>query len=196
MAKRCPSCGKFLSEKDTKCSNCGAILDGSVAPKAPEKPAKVEKQVVIDSETVDVSPAPAIIREDAGPIIITKMDIIEKPVDPDFSKPSYFDGRFIQYLGWNLLGGLVTLLSLGICYPLWYGWVVKWECKHTVTCGYRQVFDGKAGSLIPRWMLWELLTILTLTIFGWWTPIRLRRWKVKRIKLVPDPKAKKYKKRK
>ena len=196
MAKRCPSCGKFLSEKDTKCSNCGAILDGSVAPKAPEKPTKVEKQVVIDSETVDVSPAPAIIREDAGPIIITKMDIIEKPVDPDFSKPSYFDGRFIQYLGWNLLGGLVTLLSLGICYPLWYGWVVKWECKHTVICGYRQVFDGKAGSLIPRWMLWELLTILTLTIFGWWTPIRLRRWKVKRIKLVPDPKAKKSKKRK
>ena len=24
MANRCPNCGKFLSAKDKKCSNCGA----------------------------------------------------------------------------------------------------------------------------------------------------------------------------
>ena len=192
MAIRCPNCGKFLSAKDTKCSNCGTPI-GEAKEVKPVK--KVEKKVVVDSE-VDISPAPDVIRSDAQPIIITQYQNVPVRLPADFSGPSYFDGRWIQFVGWWLLGGLVTLFTLGICYPLAYGWLARWEARHTVICGYRQQFDGRCGSLIPKWLLWCLLTIITLTIFAWWNPIRFRKWKVARLKLIPDPYAKKTKKSK
>jgi len=30
---------------------------------------------------------------------------------------SYFDGGLLQLIGWHLLGALVTIFTLGICYP-------------------------------------------------------------------------------
>lgn len=198
MANRCPNCGKFLSAKDTKCSNCGTIIGGEakkeevkvvkeVKPVAPRKSEPVE----VNEEDYVVSDAPDVIRKGSDPIIVTSYRNVVVYKEPKFDKPSYFDGNFIQMVGWGLLGALVTFFTLGILYPLAYGWMIKWECRHTVINGYRQVFDGKAASLIGWWILWSFLTIITLTIFGWWTPLRLRRWKVKRIKLVPDTRAKK-----
>ena len=192
MANRCPNCGKFLSAKDEVCSNCGTVLKGApkAEPKKEVKPVKVEKTVVVDEEDVSVDVAPSVIRSDSEPIVITQYRNVKVNIPADFSGPSYFDGKLHQYIGWWLLGFIVTLFTLGICYPLAYGWLAKWEARHTVTCGYRQVFDGKAGSLIPKWLLWCLFSILTLFIFALWNPIRFRRWKVARIKLVKDPRAK------
>ena len=195
MAIRCPSCGKFLSSKDKVCSNCGTPIGVEPAQiKKEEKSVKEvqpkEEEIVLEVENGEISEAPAIIRPDAGPIIITKYRNVYVEQEPRFAGKSYFDGRFLQFVGWFLLGLLVTIPTAGILFPLMYGWLVKWEAKHTVICGYRVVFDGKAASLIGRWLLWYLLTIITLTIFGWWTPIRLRKWKVARLKLVKDSKRK------
>ena len=188
MAIRCPGCGKFLSAKDKICANCGTILG-----EPEEKP--VENEQVEEEEfeeyelpkDVKASEAPAVIRPDAGPIILTKYQNVYVKEPADVSGPSYFDGKFHQLLGWSLLGALVTFFTLGICFPIAYAWLVKWEAKHTVICGYREQFIGKGGTLIGWWLLWSLLTLITLGIFGWWTPIRLRRWKVKRLILIEDP---------
>ena len=192
MANRCPNCGKFLSAKDTVCSNCGAVLGAAPAkveaPKveAPKEEVKVETEVIIDEERVSVEPAPDVIKEGSAPIIITRYENVPVRMEADLSGPSYFDGRWIQYVGWSLLGGLVTLFTLGVCYPLAYGWLARWEAKHTVTAGYRQVWKGSCGGLIGWWLLWCLLTVITLTIFAWWNPIRFRRWKVSHIYLVKE----------
>lgn len=198
MANRCPNCGKFLTATEKQCPNCGAILTGlRLSKQAPKKEVPAEpkivlkdedKRVVVDDNRTEVRPAPAIIRKGSAPVIITKYETkyVQEPLG--FDSVSYFDGKLHQFIGWNLLGWLVTFFTLGICFPLWYAWLVKWECKHTVIRGYREYFDGSGGSLIGRWLLWYLLTIVTLTIYGWWTPIRLRKWKVARIKLVKDQK--------
>lgn len=196
MAIRCPKCGKFLSKDDSTCPNCGAAISGSKSfrvsePKPVPAPKKVVKKPVVNLEgDVKVEKAPDVIRKGADPVIITKYETIYVEEPLGFDSVSYFDGKLHQFIGWNLLGWLVTFVSLGICFPLWYGWIVKWECKHTVIRGYREYFDGKPSSLIPRWILWSFLTLITLTIFGWWTPIRLRKWKVARIRLVKDKKRK------
>ena len=196
MAIRCPKCGKFLSKDDSTCPNCGAAISGSKSfrvsePKPAPAPKKVVKKPVVNLEgDVKVEKAPDVIRKGADPVIITKYETIYVEEPLGFDSVSYFDGKLHQFIGWNLLGWLVTLVTLGICFPLWYGWIVKWECKHTVIRGYREYFDGKPSSLIPRWILWSFLTLITLTIFGWWTPIRLRKWKVARIRLVKDKKRK------
>lgn len=36
---------------------------------------------------------------------------------PQSEGKSYFDGGLLQYIGWSILGPLVTVCTLGICYP-------------------------------------------------------------------------------
>ncbi len=91
---------------------------------------------------------------------------------------SCFDGGLLQLIGWRLLGGLVTVLTLGICLPWAFCMVYRWEAKHTVINGRRLYFDGTAVQLFGKWVLWLLLTIITIGIYGFWVDIKLKKWKV------------------
>ena len=91
-------------------------------------------------------------------------------------KDSYFDGGLFQLIGWRILGGLITLVTLGICYPWAVCMIYNWEVKHTVIDGKRQYFDGKAIQLFGNWIKWFLLTIVTLGIYGFWLNINLKKW--------------------
>lgn len=102
-----------------------------------------------------------------------------EPVNAYVTDESYFDGGLLQLIGWELLGILVTLLTLGICLPWAYCMVYRWEAKHTVVNGHRLVFDGSAAQLFGKWILWLLLTIITVGIYGLWVNIKLKKWKVK-----------------
>ncbi|WP_341271095.1 DUF898 family protein [Syntrophomonas wolfei] len=41
------------------------------------------------------------------------------------------------------------------------------------------MFTGSAISLFGNWILWLLLTIITLGIYSFWVGIALEKWKVK-----------------
>ena len=97
---------------------------------------------------------------------------------------SYFDGGLFQLIGWKLLGGLITLITLGICYPWAVCMVYNWEVKHTVIEGKRLEFDGKAIQLFGNWIKWLLLTIITLGIYGFWVGIKLKKWITKHTHFV------------
>ena len=147
--------------------------------------------LVNDLDSIETVEEKEEIGEAQEPEVVTEPEPVEEEipeVEIDTTAPSYFDGRLYQMIGWGLLGALVTIVTLGICYPLAYGWMVAWKTNHTVINGYRQKFVGIAGSLIPRWILWGFLTIITLTIFGWWTPIRLEKWRAERTIQVKDEK--------
>lgn len=99
--------------------------------------------------------------------------------DAGNSSESWFDGGLLQLIGWNILGILVTVLTLGICYPWAFTMVFRWEAHHTVIDGHRLEFDGTAVQLFGSWIKWFLLTIITLGIYGFWVGIALKKWKVK-----------------
>lgn len=92
---------------------------------------------------------------------------------------SYFDGGLLQYIGWRILGNLITILTLGICLPWAYCMIYSWEAKHTVIEGKRIYFDGTAIQLFGNWLKWWFLTIITLGIYGFWVFIKLKQWRVK-----------------
>ena len=94
-------------------------------------------------------------------------------------RDSYFDGGLLQLIGWRIAGGLVTVLTLGICFPWAVCMIYNWEIKHTVIEGKRLGFDGKAIQLFGNWIKWLLLTIITLGIYGFWIQIALKKWKAK-----------------
>ena len=95
------------------------------------------------------------------------------------TEKSYFDGGLLQLIGWSILGGLVTALTLGICYPWAICMIYRWEAKHTVINGRRLKFNGTAMQLFGNWIKWLLLTIITLGIYSFWLNIKLIQWKTK-----------------
>ena len=97
---------------------------------------------------------------------------------------SYFDGGLLQLIGWKLLGALVTIFTLGICYPWAFTMIYDWEVKHTVINGKRLKFDGKAIQLFGSWIKWCLLTCITFGIYHFWIPIKLRQWKTKHTSFI------------
>lgn len=92
---------------------------------------------------------------------------------------SYFDGGLLDYLGYRILGIIVTVFTLGICLPWAFTMLYRWETKHTVINGRRLEFDGTATQLFGNWIKWWLLTIITLGIYGFWVFIKLKQWKIK-----------------
>ena len=92
---------------------------------------------------------------------------------------SYFDGGLLQLIGWQILGGIVTMLTLGICYPWAICMLYRWEAKHTVINGRRLKFTGTAMQLFGNWIKWILLTIITCGIYSFWLNIKLMKWKTK-----------------
>ncbi|MFV0556389.1 MAG: DUF898 family protein [Lactovum sp.] len=97
---------------------------------------------------------------------------------------SYFDGGLLSYIGWLILGGLITFLTLGFCYPWALCMVYGWRINHTVIEGRRLYFSGSAMGLFGHWIKWFLLTVITLGIYGFWLNIKLEQWKVKNTSFV------------
>jgi uncharacterized membrane protein YjgN (DUF898 family) len=90
---------------------------------------------------------------------------------------SYFDGGLLSLIGWNILGFLVTVLTIGICYPWALCMIYGWKINHTVVEGRRLRFTGSAAGLFGSWIKWLLLTIVTLGIYSLWLGIALEKWK-------------------
>lgn len=92
---------------------------------------------------------------------------------------SYFDGGLFQLIGWNLLGWLLTICSLGLAYPWAICIIYEWEAKHTVINGKRLKFVGTGLGLFGNWIKWFFLCIITFGIYSFWLIIALKKWKVK-----------------
>lgn len=97
----------------------------------------------------------------------------------NLKEQSYFDGGLLQLVGWKLLGTLITVVTLGICYPWAVCMVYGWRTNHTVIEGRRLKFTGTAVGLFGNWVKWLALTIITIGIYGFWVSIALEKWKVK-----------------
>ena len=92
---------------------------------------------------------------------------------------SYFDGGLLSYVGWIILGSLLTSCTFGIYYPWALCMIYGWKINHTVIEGRRLKFNGTAVGLFGNWIKWLLLIVVTFGIYGFWVHIKLEQWKVK-----------------
>lgn len=88
-----------------------------------------------------------------------------------------FTGGAATYLGTAILGFLITVCTLGICYPFALVLVERWRCKHAFIDGRQLVFTGSAVGLFGNWIKWFALCVITLGIYGFWVGPRIARWK-------------------
>jgi uncharacterized membrane protein YjgN (DUF898 family) len=92
---------------------------------------------------------------------------------------SRFEGGLLSLIGWSILGFLVTVFTLGICYPWSLVMLYRWRIEHTVIDGRRLKFHGTAIGLFGNWIKWWLLCIITIGIYSFWLGIKLEQWRVK-----------------
>ena len=186
MAKfRCPRCGAIFEGKTDRCPRCNVLFkfnkEDENAPEYAIAERKEEKEEDVAQEQEPKAEVKEVVVVKEVPVVV------EKPIIPEANEENtYFDGKMIQRLGWSLLGALVSLVTLGICFPIAYCWLESWRLKHTVINGYRHRLTVGGGKLIGRWILWELLTIVTLGIFGLWVPVKVEKWVVARTVLEFD----------
>lgn len=95
------------------------------------------------------------------------------------STNSYFDGGLAQLIGWGIIGFLLTVCTLGICYPWALCMHYGWKINHTVIEGRRLKFTGSAVGLFGLWIKWLILSIITLGIYSFWVGISLEKWRTK-----------------
>ena len=55
-----------------------------------------------------------------------------------------FDGGAGTFVGTALLGFLITLVTLGICYPFALVLMERWRAKRSYVDGQRLIFTGSA----------------------------------------------------
>ncbi|GAA4737120.1 hypothetical protein GCM10023328_17120 [Modestobacter marinus] len=88
-----------------------------------------------------------------------------------------FDGGAATYVGTAILAFLITVLTLGICYPFALVLRERWRAKHSYIDGYPLVFTGSAIGLFGNWIKWLLLSVITLGIYLFWVGPRITSWK-------------------
>lgn len=96
-----------------------------------------------------------------------------------------FDGVAATYLGTGILGFLITVCTLGICFPFALVLQERWKAKHSYIDGQRLVFTGSAIGLFGNWIKWLLLIFVTLGIYSFWVVPRIVKWKWENIDFDP-----------
>ena len=88
-----------------------------------------------------------------------------------------FDGGAATYFGTALLGLLVTVATLGICFPFAVVLQQRWRAKHSMIDGRRLRFVGSAWGIFGRWLWWLFLIVITFGIYSFWVMPRMEKWK-------------------
>jgi len=89
---------------------------------------------------------------------------------------SYYDGKVIELIGYNILRILITIFSLGFAKPWADCMVMSYKINHTVLNGERLKFAGTGSSLFVQKFKWILLSIITFGIYAWIVPLKKIEW--------------------
>jgi uncharacterized membrane protein YjgN (DUF898 family) len=83
-----------------------------------------------------------------------------------------------SWFGTQILGVLITICTVGICYPFAVVLVERWRANNTYLHGRQLQFIGTGWGIFGLWLKWLLLSINTLGIYTFWVYPRLMQWKV------------------
>lgn len=79
-------------------------------------------------------------------------------------KSRFTGGAFANaFIGW--ISVIVSLITLGLACPAMICWKNRWVASHTYINNKQLAFDGKGHQLLGRFMLWLLLSVVTIGIY-------------------------------
>jgi len=97
---------------------------------------------------------------------------------------SKFSGRVLQIFLFCIWAPILFVISLGLATPFIECTVIRWICNNSTIGGKRYKFNGTALGMFGRWIIWYLLTIITIGIYGFWSIRNQIRWVIENIEMV------------
>jgi uncharacterized membrane protein YjgN (DUF898 family) len=97
---------------------------------------------------------------------------------------SKFEGGVLPIFLFSLWAPLLLGITLSLAFPFVICTVIRWICNNAVIGGKRYRFNGTAGGLFGRWIIWFLLSIITLGIYSFWSTRNQIRWVVENLEVV------------
>ncbi len=91
---------------------------------------------------------------------------------------SKFTGGLLSFVVNCILAWIVTVFTLGICFPWAVCIMINWFVKHVEIDGQKLTFDGNGAQLFGNYIKWWLLIIVTFGIYSWWVGIKMSNWVV------------------
>jgi uncharacterized membrane protein YjgN (DUF898 family) len=89
---------------------------------------------------------------------------------------SEFRAGLIEDIVTTLIAGFIIAITFGIATPWAVVFKEKWKAANTVIDGKELTFDGNGMELFGQFIVWFLLTIVTLGIYGFWLNIKMHQW--------------------
>ena len=108
----------------------------------------------------------------------TPPKVMASAIGLGLSPNSEFTGSVFGYFGYSILTALLGCITLGIMVPWCVCWQMGWETENTIINGKRLSFDGSGGELFGKYIIWFLLSIVTIGIYAWTIPGQMRKFQV------------------
>lgn len=87
-----------------------------------------------------------------------------------------FDGKGREFLFVGLGAFLLTIFTLGIGFPWATTMLIRWKTSHTLLDGKRFAFKGSGSGLFGKWIVWWLLSLITLGLYSLIVWPRYQKW--------------------
>lgn len=100
------------------------------------------------------------------------------PVQTTSGESKFTGGALMNAAVWWVVG-FVSAITLGFGYPAMLCWVERWKAEHTYLNGRQLAFDGKGGQLFGKFIVWSLLSLITVGIYLIFVSVKMRAWVAK-----------------
>lgn len=146
---------------------------------------KINKVETIPSEQVKINMQSQNLQEEVKQEVVEQKEET-KPINNDFTV-SYFDGKMLDLLGWNVLRIMLTIVTAGLGSSWGECLFLKYKLNHTVLNGKRLKFIGDGSELFVEQFKWNFLTLVTFGIYLFWRPVRKKEWIISNIYIEDEP---------
>ena len=90
---------------------------------------------------------------------------------------SAFTGGAVMNFLYTFLNVITVIFTLGFAYPLSRLLQLQWKASHTYVDGKRLSFDGDVNEIYGKYVVWVLLSIVTLGIYAVvFLSVHMKRW--------------------
>ena len=97
---------------------------------------------------------------------------------------SKFSGGVFPIFLFCIWAPILLTVTLFLATPFVTCTVIRWICSNSSIGGKNYVFKGTAMGLFGRWILWYILTIITLGIYGFWSTRNQIKWIIENVEMV------------
>jgi hypothetical protein len=95
-----------------------------------------------------------------------------------------FYGSVIEIFIFCIWMPILLVITLGFGFPFIICTLLRWICDKSIINGKHYKFKGTAAGLFGNYIVWTILSMITIGIYGFWATRNYIRWVVENIEMI------------